>query len=204
MADYILFMHDDAASDDLGDWDAYLQTLKQNGVFEGGSAIGGGICMRKGAAAPGITAHLAGYIRITAATIDEASRSWLVIRTLKQEGRWRYASYHERDVGSGAKAVEHEKQPGFYNTLAAVHDGARRVPCRFCPEAAFAVFDQLTPRERDVLDVLARGIENGQIAARLKSPKRRPATMCRRSSASWRANVVNAVLAIGWSRGAGL
>lgn len=72
MADYILFMHDDAAGDDLGDWDAYLQTLKQNGVFEGGSAIGDGLCMRKGAAAPGVTAHLAGYIRVIAATIEDA------------------------------------------------------------------------------------------------------------------------------------
>ena len=72
MADYILFMHDDAASGDLGDWDGYLQTLKQNGAFEGGSAIGGGCCMRKGLAAPAITAHLAGYIRVTAATLDEA------------------------------------------------------------------------------------------------------------------------------------
>lgn len=72
MADYIFFMHDDATSDDLGDWDAYLQTLKQNGVFEGGSAISGGVCMRKGSAAPGITAHLAGYFRVTAATMDEA------------------------------------------------------------------------------------------------------------------------------------
>lgn len=72
MADYILFTHDDASSDDLGDWDTYLQILKQKGVFEGGSAISGGVCMRKGAAAPDITAHLAGYIRVTAATMDEA------------------------------------------------------------------------------------------------------------------------------------
>jgi len=72
MADYILFMHDDALTDDPNGWDAYLQTLKQNGVFEGGSAIGRGICMRKGAAAPDITKHLAGYVRVVAATIEEA------------------------------------------------------------------------------------------------------------------------------------
>ena len=72
MPDYIVFMHDDAATDDLGDWGGYLQTLKQKGLFEGGSAIGGGVCMRRGADAPGITAHLAGYIRVTADTIDEA------------------------------------------------------------------------------------------------------------------------------------
>jgi hypothetical protein len=72
MTDYILLMHDDAVIDDAGDWDAYLQTLKQDGVFEGGSAIGGGVCVRKGAAAPDITAHLAGYIRVTADTLDKA------------------------------------------------------------------------------------------------------------------------------------
>jgi hypothetical protein len=71
MADYILFMHDDAASDDPSGWDVYLQTLKRNGVFEGGSEIGGGICMRKGAAAADITRHLAGYIRVVASSIDE-------------------------------------------------------------------------------------------------------------------------------------
>ena len=71
MADHILFMHDDAAADDPGAWDAYLQTLKRKGVFEGGSEIGGGVCLRKGAAAD-ITRHLSGYIRVSAATIDEA------------------------------------------------------------------------------------------------------------------------------------
>ena len=72
MADYILFMHDDA-TDDPTAWDRYLQTLKQNGVFEGGSAIGTGICMRKGTPAPDITRHLAGYIRVAAATIEEVT-----------------------------------------------------------------------------------------------------------------------------------
>jgi hypothetical protein len=72
MADYILFMHDDAMTDDPSAWDAYLQTLKRNGAFEGGSEIGDGICVRKGASAPDITKHLAGYIRVAAATIDEA------------------------------------------------------------------------------------------------------------------------------------
>jgi len=71
MAEYILFMHDDAVSDDTSAWDSYLRTLKQTGAFQGGSEIGGGICMRKGAAAPGITKHLIGYIRVDAATIDD-------------------------------------------------------------------------------------------------------------------------------------
>ena len=72
MADYILFMHDDAPTYDAGGWDVYLQTLKTNGAFEGGSEIGGGICLRKGVPAADITRHLVGYIRIAAGTMEEA------------------------------------------------------------------------------------------------------------------------------------
>jgi hypothetical protein len=76
MAEYILFMHNDLVADDQGAWEPYLQTLKQSGIFEGGSEIGDGICVRKAGEAPSITEHLGGYIRITAATIDHA-RSFL-------------------------------------------------------------------------------------------------------------------------------
>ena len=72
MPDYIFLMHDDAATYDPNAWEPYLKTLKQNGVFEGGSEIGGGICMRKIAAAADMTKHLVGYIRVVAATIDLA------------------------------------------------------------------------------------------------------------------------------------
>jgi hypothetical protein len=72
MAEYILFMHADVVADDQSAWEPYLHTLKQSGVFEGGSEIGGGICVRKAGAAPPITEHLGGYIRVTAATIDHA------------------------------------------------------------------------------------------------------------------------------------
>jgi hypothetical protein len=58
MAEYILFMHNDIVADDQGAWEPYLQTLKQSGVFEGGSEIGDGICVRKAGAAPPITEHL--------------------------------------------------------------------------------------------------------------------------------------------------
>ena len=72
MPEYMLLMHDDADADEQGSWDRYLRTLKQNGVFEGGSAIGDGVCVKKAGHAPPVTAHLAGYIRLNAASIDEA------------------------------------------------------------------------------------------------------------------------------------
>ena len=72
MAEYILFMHDDAMAEEPSAWDAYLQALDRKGVFEGGSEIGGGVCVRKSAALPDVTQHLAGYIRVSAATIEDA------------------------------------------------------------------------------------------------------------------------------------
>jgi len=72
MSEYIMFMHNDAGSDDDGAWESYLRGLKERGVFEGGSEIGGGECVRQGKPAPPVTAHLGGYIRVTAASIAEA------------------------------------------------------------------------------------------------------------------------------------
>jgi hypothetical protein len=71
MAEYILLMHDDA-SDDATAWGPYLQRLKERGWFEGGSAIGDGVCARKTGAAPAVTAHLTGYIRVNADSLDHA------------------------------------------------------------------------------------------------------------------------------------
>jgi hypothetical protein len=51
MAEYILLMHNDALDDEKA-WEPYIQRLKQTGYFEGGSAIGGGVCARKNGAAP--------------------------------------------------------------------------------------------------------------------------------------------------------
>jgi len=72
MPEYIFFMHNDAVSDDDAGWESYLRGLNQRGVFAGGSEIGGGECVRQGKPAPPVTAHLAGYIRVTAANIAEA------------------------------------------------------------------------------------------------------------------------------------
>jgi hypothetical protein len=71
MAEYILLMHDDAIADE-GPWEPYIQRLQQAGCFEGGSAIGEGMCARKSGTPARITAHLTGYIRVQAESLEEA------------------------------------------------------------------------------------------------------------------------------------
>jgi len=71
MAEYILLMHDDANPDDDA-WDPYIRKLQQCGSFEGGSAIGCGICTRKHGAPGSLTAHLTGYIRVKAHDLEHA------------------------------------------------------------------------------------------------------------------------------------
>lgn len=73
MPDYLMLMHNDpakAASD--SDWAAYIAALGKTGKLRGGSAIGGGISRRKSGAAPAITAHLDGFIRIEAESLADA------------------------------------------------------------------------------------------------------------------------------------
>ena len=71
MAEYIFLMHDDAL-DDGNAWEPYLEQLKKTGCFQGGSAIGDGVCARKTGTPPSVTAHLAGYIRVNADSLDHA------------------------------------------------------------------------------------------------------------------------------------
>jgi hypothetical protein len=76
MPDYLLLMHDDTR--ELGnqgrndDWGPYIGRLQASGNFQGGSAIGGGVCARKSGATPSITGHLSGFIRVSASTLDDA------------------------------------------------------------------------------------------------------------------------------------
>jgi len=75
MNDYIFFMHDDVPQDKrVSDaaWAAYLAKLREAGAFQGGSAIGDGLCASK-SGSPGATSrHLSGYIRVRALTLDAA------------------------------------------------------------------------------------------------------------------------------------
>jgi hypothetical protein len=75
MNDYILLMHNDVpdrSGNRAAEWSAYFAVLKQAGAFQGGSAIGDGICAAKSPAVRGITQHLAGYIRIQAESLSHA------------------------------------------------------------------------------------------------------------------------------------
>jgi hypothetical protein len=71
MPEYIFLMHDDAVADEMA-WGPYVERLQQGGFFQGGSAIGEGICVRKNGTLPEITAHLSGFIRVNAESFDQA------------------------------------------------------------------------------------------------------------------------------------
>jgi hypothetical protein len=74
MADFILLMHDDAPGDGGLDWDPYLTRLREAGVFQGGSSIGAGECVKKSGDPPEPTAHISGFVRVTAKDLAEARK----------------------------------------------------------------------------------------------------------------------------------
>ncbi len=75
MGDYIMLMHGDAVEQETDSaWQAYIDQLQASGAFGGGSSIGAGICLRKNGDPAPSSDHLTGYIRIQAASIDEAQQ----------------------------------------------------------------------------------------------------------------------------------
>jgi|SRR4051812_306660 hypothetical protein len=73
MNDYIFLMHNDGAGDGTdAAWGQYLGKLRSTGQFQGGSAIGPGQCVTKSRRPVGITAHLSGYIRVQAESLEAA------------------------------------------------------------------------------------------------------------------------------------
>lgn len=75
MPEYLFLMHDDAVPDESG-WPSYLGKLQAAGVFEGGSEIGKGVCLRKEGLPGALSIHLTGFIRIVADNLD-AARNYL-------------------------------------------------------------------------------------------------------------------------------
>src|SRR5262245_19126163 len=75
MNDYILLMYNDVPEGQRRpheEWATYLTKLREAGAFEGGSSIGGGVCVRKGGSTREISGHIGGYIRIRAADLEAA------------------------------------------------------------------------------------------------------------------------------------
>jgi hypothetical protein len=71
MPEYILLMHGDVA-DDLDAWRPYFERLRRSAQFEGGSAIGDGVCLKKDGTTLPTTQSLVGYICVTAESIEHA------------------------------------------------------------------------------------------------------------------------------------
>jgi hypothetical protein len=74
MKDFILLMHDDAAANTDEAWGSYLRGLRASGRFSGGSSIGAGKCFAKAASSKPVTAHLTGYLRVQAESLEEARK----------------------------------------------------------------------------------------------------------------------------------
>lgn len=71
MKDYLFLMH--VGTKPAGDaWGPYLAKLRESGCFQGGSAMGDGVCVSRGGTAPEITRHLAGYLKIRANDLAHA------------------------------------------------------------------------------------------------------------------------------------
>ena len=69
-------MHDDAIDSAIADngerWGKYFASLHQSGQFDGGSSIGGGRCMRKNQSDAPALSRVTGFIRVRAASFEEA------------------------------------------------------------------------------------------------------------------------------------
>jgi hypothetical protein len=72
MNDYLLLMHAGAPGESPHTWPAYFARLRAADAFQGGSAIGDGVCVSKNGTAEDIARHLTGYIRVRAESLDAA------------------------------------------------------------------------------------------------------------------------------------
>jgi hypothetical protein len=71
MNDYLLLMHV-GTTPQSNDWGPYIAKLQAAGCFQGGSAIGDGVCATRAGGAPEITRHLGGYMKIKATDLAHA------------------------------------------------------------------------------------------------------------------------------------
>jgi len=76
MKEYLLFMHNDAPDGGKprpqAEWTEYFDRLNAEHVFEGGSSIGGGLCVNIDGKSRTITSPIYGYIRLRVRDLDQA------------------------------------------------------------------------------------------------------------------------------------
>lgn len=76
MNEYILLMHQDAlhteAARNPQQWESYLAQLRSSGQFDGGSAMGPGLRLRKNQADQPSDNGLSGFIRVRAVSLESA------------------------------------------------------------------------------------------------------------------------------------
>jgi len=74
--DYLFLMHQPpgSATGTATDWQPYLAWLRGTGQFDGGSSIGGGVCVARSSAPAEIAAHLIGYLRVRAGSLEDARK----------------------------------------------------------------------------------------------------------------------------------
>jgi len=88
MTDFILFMHKNISEEQRRpdvEWETYFAKLREAGAFQGGSSIGDGLCVSKAFAPGTITAHISGYIRIRADSL-QAARELVVGNPIYEAG----------------------------------------------------------------------------------------------------------------------
>ncbi len=74
MTQFMLLMHDDTEVAEDGDlWGRYLARLRESGRFDGGSSLGGGTAFRSPGPPGARSDHLAGYLVVSAANLEDAA-----------------------------------------------------------------------------------------------------------------------------------
>lgn len=121
--EFIAFMHDDTTSYEReDDWEPYHTSLRTSGRLRGGSAIGSGRCYRRGGNAPPVAAHITGFLRINAESLDAVERMLA--------GNPVYEATIDLSSGGGAGARHARLRPRHSARVRPVGAGCRPRPGR--------------------------------------------------------------------------
>lgn len=89
MPEYMLLMYNDAQDHSMADdpalWSSYLCILRHSGQFDGGSAMGNGVCFNRNSAQQAAALHITGFIRIRAPNL-QAAQQWLTDNPVYKAG----------------------------------------------------------------------------------------------------------------------